>query len=114
MESGLHRYHGRVRATGPDASSPPFTRDTAFVGDPGNERSFRVKVLAISQNGQRKGESRELRFMIDMKPPEVPELTGVTNGASYAKPVTVTAHTSTDSAQLFYSVSTTADDPRTR
>jgi hypothetical protein len=95
----------------PDAKSPALTNATVFSGDDGALTTVRLKLLAVTPSGKRSGEKRELSFDIDLKSPEVPAITGVTDGGRYAQAVTVGVGQIPDDVQLFYSVSTGDAEP---
>ena len=95
----------------PDARSPRLTNETAFVGDEGGLTPFRVKLLAISRNGRRLGERREIAFFIDLKNPDVPALNGIASGGRYAQPVRITPAPVAGDVRLYYSVSMDGTDP---
>ena len=95
----------------PDIGSPSLTSETIFQGDEGSVTPFRLKLLAVSRSGKRLGERREISFSIDLKPPEIPPLSGIENGGRYAQPVTITAGPVADDVQVYYSVSATDTDP---
>jgi hypothetical protein len=95
----------------PDAASPLLTRDSSFSGEEGSVTRFRLKLLAISHNGMRLGERRELSFTIDLKVPDVPLISGTTKGGRVARAVTLTADPLPADVGLFYSVSSGDADP---
>ena len=95
----------------PDARSPLLTGASVFSGEDGSVTRFRVKLCALSRNGKRAGERREISFVIDLKPPEVPQLSGMTTGGRYAQPVTVTADPVPADVRLYYSTATGELDP---
>ncbi len=101
----------------PDAHSPLFTNASSFRGDDGSVTVFKVRLLAVSRNGKRVGEQKDMSFTIDLKPPEVPALTGAPDGSRYARPVVLTADASPPGVVLFYSSATDgadAPDPLTQ
>ncbi|MGO9309268.1 MAG: chitobiase/beta-hexosaminidase C-terminal domain-containing protein [Spirochaetia bacterium] len=95
----------------PDQGSALLTNATVFRGEDGAVITWRLKLLAISHDGKRIGERRDISFVIDLQPPEVPRLTGVPAGGRVAKPVVLSAEALPPEARLFYSISTGDADP---
>ncbi len=95
----------------PDARSPLLTPAVTFAGEEGSVTTYRLKLLAISHSGIRVGERREMTFAIDLKPPEVPNLTGVPAGKRVARPVVLASGPIPSDTRLFSSVSTGDADP---
>ncbi|MGA2640562.1 MAG: chitobiase/beta-hexosaminidase C-terminal domain-containing protein, partial [Spirochaetia bacterium] len=95
----------------PDEKSGLLTNATVFTGEDGAVTTWRLKLLAISHNGKRIGERREISFIINLKPPEVPKLNGMPAGGRVAKPVVLTPEALPSDTRLFYSVSTGDADP---
>jgi hypothetical protein len=95
----------------PDQSSGVLTNSSTFSGEDGAVTTWHVKLLAISHNGKRVGERREITFTIDLNPPEVPKLTGMPPGGRVARPVVLTAEALGPDAHLFYTVATGGADP---
>ena len=75
----------------PGPQSPLFGPETVFTGEPGQERTWRVRLLALSRGGALRGETRELSFLVDLRPPEVPLFSGFVDRGRYAAPVAATA-----------------------
>jgi hypothetical protein len=101
----------------PDARSPLLTSSSAFKGEDGSVTAFKVRLLAVTRNGKRTGEQKDLSFTIDLKPPEVPALSGAPDGSRYARPVTLTPDASPPGETLLYAVAAgglDAADPLTQ
>ena len=95
----------------PDQGSDLLTSATKFGGEDGAVTTWHLKLLAISHNGKRVGERREIAFTIDRNPPEVPKLTGMPPGGRVAKPVVLGAEKLAPDAHLFYTVATDGAEP---
>ena len=95
----------------PDQASELLTGASVFGGEDGAVTTWHVKLLAISHNGKRVGERREISFVIDLSPPDVPKLTGLPPGGRVARPVVLIPEALAADAHLFYSVSTGGADP---
>jgi len=95
----------------PDASSPLLTAASVFSGEEASVTAIRVKLLAISHNGKRLGERKEMAFAIDLKPPEVPKLAGAMLNGRYAQPVTLTAETVPADVHIYLSIASGGGDP---
>ena len=95
----------------PDQGSPLLTGSSSFSGEDGAVTTWHLKLLAISHNGKRVGERREISFVIDRNPPDVPKLTGIPPGGRVARPVVLVAEAVAPDAHLFYSVATGETDP---
>ncbi|HVO30322.1 MAG TPA: hypothetical protein VMV18_06285, partial [bacterium] len=94
----------------PGTASAQLTGATTFSGEEGTVTTFRVRLVAVSQNGKRTGEKREISFTIDLKPPDVPGVSGAADGVRYARPVTVVVDAAPADVAVYYSVSTTDED----
>jgi hypothetical protein len=95
----------------PDVKSPLLTNASVFRGEDGAVTTWRLKLLAISHDGKRIGERRDISFIIDLKPPEVPKLTGTPAGGRISRAIVLTPEALPPDAHLFYSVSTGDSDP---
>jgi hypothetical protein len=95
----------------PDLNSSLLTSATVFAGEDGAVTTWHVKLLAISHSGKRVGEKKAISFVIDLKPPEVPKLSGIPPGGRVARPVVLAAEASPADEHLFYTISTGEADP---
>ena len=95
----------------PDQKSELLTNASIFGGEDGALTTWRLKLLAISHDGRRIGERRDISFVIDLKPPDVPKLAGMPAGGRVARPVVLTSEALPSDAHLFYSVSTGDSEP---
>ncbi len=93
----------------PDAHSP-LLAGASFRGEEGSITTFKVRLLAVSRNGKRTGEQKDLSFTIDLKPPDVPQLSGAPDGSIYARPVVLTPDAMPAGDTLYYSVGTGGAD----
>ena len=95
----------------PDVKSPELTGTTVFRGEVGAETQWRLKLLAVSHNGRRVGETRALTFFIDLQPPPVPRLSGLPAQPRVARPVTLTAEPMSGTAQVVFTLSDNGTEP---
>jgi len=78
---------GSTEPPDPNADSPLLTDSLFFSGDADTETPFCVKLVPFSHDGKRRGAMRTARFVIDRKPPEVPELAGFSDEAVFSSAV---------------------------
>ncbi len=95
----------------PDLQSPLLTDETVFSGEAGAQTLWRLKLLAISHNGKRVGEKRQISFVIDLRAPDVPKLQGIPEGGRVARPVVLVADPVAPDTRVLYSLTSDGSDP---
>ena len=114
-ESEYHVHYTILESAGvlpdPDKDAPELTSTLDFTGEEGEVINYQIKLLPYSSHYKLAGSVSSIEFTIDLKSPDPPSLSGVTDGGRYRGPVTVTAGPTDDGDTVYISHSVDGEDP---
>ncbi len=89
----------------PTGKSPRIDEGLVFRGEEESVKQFKLKVLPFSPGMNLQGDVKSFRFIIDLKPPALPELTGFEEGKRYKNGVKITMTPADKDDQIYFSYS---------